>query len=288
MSRTEKIDRVREWLRWVMGDGGDQLLEEILEGSTMSDLDDDGSLDALCRLMEHSTTRREDLKLIMDFQRHQMAEYDRESDRMMGILNSCGVTDLKHPDLFSKADILARVAHSLRLDNPTKTEMVGKLACVKAEAVKAPLKKYLLSKRADRNHDGSLKSLKALSKTETAHKIQAAAESSTPSEAKTEAQKAEFIMEKGNEYSQLIDRHTSILEQQHGYRPEISPETLLALKAELDRIRNEELKPLKQSLDAFKGLPPDFQLAKAKLAEAQVKFDKLNSQMMESIADLQI
>ena len=34
MSRTEKIDRVREWLRWVMGDGGDQLLEEILEGST--------------------------------------------------------------------------------------------------------------------------------------------------------------------------------------------------------------------------------------------------------------
>ena len=90
MNRTEKIDCVREWLRWVMGDGGDQLLEEILEGSTskqasdgsvtmayytlplsvlaVSDLDDDGSLDALCRLMEHSTTRREDLKLIMDFQ----------------------------------------------------------------------------------------------------------------------------------------------------------------------------------------------------------------------------
>ena len=101
-----------------------------------------------------------------------MAEYDRESDRMIGILNSCGVTDLRQPDLFSKAHILARVAHSLRLDNPTKTEMVGKLACVKAEAVKAPLKKYLLSKQADRDHDGSLKSLKALSKTETAHKIQ--------------------------------------------------------------------------------------------------------------------
>ena len=118
--------------------------------------------------------------------------------------------------------------------------------------------------------------------------LQAAAESSTPSEAKSEAQKAEFIMEKGDEYSRQIDRHNSILEQQHGYRPEIAPETLLALKAELDRIRNEELKPLKQSLDAFKGLPPDFQLAKAKLAEAQVKFDQLNSQMMESIAGLQI
>lgn len=286
MSRTEKIDRVRVWLQWVMGDG-DQLLEDILEGSALSDADDDGTLDALCRLMEHSTTRRQDLKLIMDFQRHQMAEYDRESDRMIRILDTCGVSDLKHPDLFAKADILAQVAHSLRIDNPTKAEMVGKLAGVKAEAVKAPLKKYLLAKQAERDRASGLKSLEALSKTETAQKIQAV-DVSASEETEKQRQKTAFIVEKGKEYSRLIDRHRSILEQRHGYRPEISQEALLGLKAELDRIREEELKPLKQSLEAYKGLPPDFQLAQAKLAEAQVKFDQLNSQMMKRIADMQI
>ena len=34
MSRTEKLDRVRNWLQWVMNSAdGDQLLDEILDGS---------------------------------------------------------------------------------------------------------------------------------------------------------------------------------------------------------------------------------------------------------------
>ena len=51
--------------------------------------------------------------------------------------------------------------------------------------------------------------------------LQVAAEGATPIEAEAEKQKAEFIMEKGDEYSRLIDRQNAILEQQHGYRPEI-------------------------------------------------------------------
>ena len=38
-----------------------------------------------------------------------MAEYDRENDRMSRILETCGITDLKYPELFAKADILAQV-----------------------------------------------------------------------------------------------------------------------------------------------------------------------------------
>jgi len=267
---------------------GDQLLDEILEGSAVSEGEDDGTLDALCRLMEHSTTKKQDLKLLMDFQRHQMAEFDRESDRMIRILDTCGVSDLKYPDLFAKADILAKVAHALRIDNPTKSEMVGKLGEVKAEAVKAPLKKYLLSKQTERDRASSLKSLEALSKTEGAHKIQAVQEPLDLQSTEKLHQKTKFIVEKHKQYSQMIDRHNSILEQQSGFRPELSLETLLAMKTELDRIREEELAPLRQSLDAYKGLPPDFQLAQAKLAEAQTKFDHLDKQMMQRIADMQI
>jgi len=294
MSKTEKLDRVRNWLQWVMNscDGdqqGDQLLDEILDGASVTEGEDDGTLDALCRLMEHSTTRKQDLKLLMEFQRHQMAEYDRENDRMSRILETCGITDLKYPELFAKADILAQVAHALRIDNPTKAETVGKLSEVRAEAVKAPLKKYLLSKQTDRDRASSLKSLEALSKTEAAHKIQAVQEAPLDvQETEKLRQKTAFILEKDKEYSRMIDRQKSILEQRSGFRPEISLETLLAIKAELDRIREDELAPLKASLDAYKGLPPDFQLAQARLAEAQVKYDQLNTQMMQRIADMQI
>ena len=65
-------------------------------------------------------------------------------------------------------------------------------------------------------------------------------------------QKTAFILEKDKEYSRMIDRQKSILEQRSGFRPEISLETLLAIKAELDRIRADELAPLKASLDAYK------------------------------------
>jgi len=293
MSRTEKLDRVRNWLQWVMNSAdGDQLLDEILDGS--QDLHglgggdcDDGTLDALCRLMDHSTTRKQDLKLLMDFQRHQMAEYDRESERMIRILDDCGINDLKHPQLFAKADLLAQVAHTLRVDNPTQTELVGRLIDVKAEAVKAPLKKYILAKQADNDKGNTLKSLEALSKTETAHKIQSVSDTSSESVEKIR-QKTAFIREKEKEYSRMTERNNALLEQRSKFHPGISCEVILALKSDLDKIREEEIKPLKASLDAFKGLPPDFQLAQAKLAEAQNKYDQLNKRMTQKIAEMQI
>ena len=75
---------------------------------------------------------------------------------MYRILDDCGINDLKHPQLFAKADLLAQVAHTLRVDNPTQTELVGRLIDVKAEAVKAPLKKYILAKQVDTPQHSSI------------------------------------------------------------------------------------------------------------------------------------
>ena len=77
-------------------------------------------------------------------------------DFLYRILDDCGINDLKHPQLFAKADLLAQVAHTLRVDNPTQTELVGRLIDVKAEAVKAPLKKYILAKQVDTPKDDTL------------------------------------------------------------------------------------------------------------------------------------
>ena len=77
-------------------------------------------------------------------------------DFVYRILDDCGINDLKHPQLFAKADLLAQVAHTLRVDNPTQTELVGRLIDVKAEAVKAPLKKYILAKQVDTPQHSSI------------------------------------------------------------------------------------------------------------------------------------
>jgi len=254
---------------------------------TEFDLDDEETVDDLHRLMQHSKDREQDLKLLMDFQRHQIAEYERESERMIKVLDSCGISDLKLPALFNNAGIVAKVAHSLGLDNPSKAEMQGKLAEVRLEAVKVPLKKYILAKQVEGERAETLRSLEALQRTELAHKFQSEEAASDAVEVKKLRQKTAFILEKQKEYSRLVERFGAILER-NGFRNEIAHDQLLAKKAELDRIREEELEPLKQKLAAFKSLPPDFELAQAKLAEAESKFEELNIHMMKRIAAMEL
>jgi len=284
MSRSQKLEKVVAWLKWVMASTGD-LGDEF-------DLEDEETVDDLHRLLQHSRDREQDLKLLMDFQRHQIAEYERESERMIKVLDSCGLRaeppiKQARQDLFNHADIVSKVAHSLGIDNPSKGEMQTKLAEVRLEAVKVPLKKYLLAKQVDSDKAEALRSLKSLQRTELAQKFQAEMAAKDDAEVKHLKQRTAFFVSKQNEYSRNVERFASIVEK-NGFRDEIAHEQLLAKKAELDRIKDQELKPLKQKLAAFKSLPPDFELAQAKLAEAESKLEELNSQMMRKIAAMQL
>jgi len=279
MSQSQKLEKVESWLKWVMCAGN---LEEF-------DLEDNETLDELYRLMQHSRDREQDLKLLMDFQRHQIAEYERESERMIKVLESCGLSELKSPhvDLYATANIISKVAHSLGLDNPSKADLQCKLSEVKLEAINVPLKKHLLARQAEAEKAEILRSLEALQHTEMAYNHQTHEAESDKAEVKKLRQKTAFMMEKQKEYSRLVERFSSILER-NGFRNEISHQQILAKKAELDRINEQELEPLKEKLASFKNLPPDFELAQAKLAEAESKFDQLNNQMMRKIAAMQL
>jgi len=274
-----------------MNTGDDQLLDEFLDSSAVSEGKDDGTLDALCRLMERSTTQKQGLMLLLDFQHQQMAKFDRESDQMMGILDTCSVSDLKYPDLFAKPEVLANFAQVLRIDIPTKSERVGKFGDVKAEAVKAPLKEHLLLKETEQDCASSLKSLGALSKTEGAEKIQAVQEPLDLQGTEKLHQKnrrMKLFVDNGKPYSHLIDiAMNSILEQESRFEAEISLETLLAMRTKLDRIREEELAPIRHGLDDYKGMHP-YQLLRAKLAKAQARFYHLEHNIKQRIADMQI
>ena len=278
MSGTQKLEEVKSWL------------ESVFNGNRHEfDLEDDETVEELHLLSMHSRSRRHDLKLLMDYQRHQMMKYERESERMIQELESVGISECKRlsDDVFAYAQILAHVAHKLGSDRPTKADLDLKLTEKRTEAVQIPLKRLIIARQTERERLKTLASLSAVYKTEISFEFQKIEGQKDQQETDKLRQKTSFILEKQKEYCRLIERFAAIL-QRNGYRDKIACKDILAKKAELDRIKEEELTPLKQKLDAFKGLPADFELAQAKLAEAEDKFNKLNDQMMRKIAAMQL
>ena len=73
-----------------------------------------------------------------------------------------------------------------------------------------------------------------------------------------------------------------------GYRKELNHDAIVELKASLDEARENELKPLKAKLEGYRGLPPNSQLALAKLAEAEKELEDLTASLTREISSLHV
>ena len=99
--------------------------------------------------------------------------------------------------------------------------------------------------------------------------------------------KITFFVNKFKEYARMEERCSAALKMS-GYRKELNHDAIVELKANLDEARENELKPLKAKLEGYRGLPPNSQLALAKLAEAEKELEDLTASLTREISSLHV
>lgn len=99
--------------------------------------------------------------------------------------------------------------------------------------------------------------------------------------------KIAFFTEKFKDYARMEERCSAALKMS-GYRKELNHESIVDLKSTLDEARELELKPLKVKLEGYRGLPPNSQLALAKLAEAEKELEDLTASLTREISSLHV
>jgi hypothetical protein len=97
----------------------------------------------------------------------------------------------------------------------------------------------------------------------------------------------EFMTVKQKQYAAEEDKLAKAL-RMSGFRKEVSHEAILDLKAKLDAAESAELKPLKAKLESYRGLPPNSQLALARLAEAERELEELTLALTKEISSLHV
>ena len=99
--------------------------------------------------------------------------------------------------------------------------------------------------------------------------------------------KIAFFAEKYKDYAKMEERCSAAL-RMSGYRKELSHDAIVELKASLNEARELELRPLRAKLEGYRGLPPNNQLALAKLAEAEKELVDLTASLTREISSLHV
>ena len=263
-------------------------LETLFEGEPIPNYEvNQESLELLSEIAKLSQSRKRSLTAAAEVQRRQAEEYRAEAKR---ISNNLAKLNLSPDELSGPTgdfvEVLAELAQVLGLDEPTEDELALKLAEVQLKTAKIPAKDYSNRKELDSEKEEKLKSIENIARSKQV--LKKAEKDLERSKAQTNKFKNElhFLGEKSKEYDKKSFRHESELKK-NGYSKEIDHDSILALRKQLDDLE-ETHEPLKTKLKSYQSLPPDLELGRVKVAEAQKELDDLSHQLTKEISGLHI
>jgi len=102
----------------------------------------------------------------------------------------------------------------------------------------------------------------------------------------SQIQNLDYFKAKNKEYQITLKKLKLILDRS-GYKSNISHDTLIELKNELESLKN-DIKPLKEEIANYKNLPPDETLAKVKISEAKQNLERLEKELSEKVASIDL
>ena len=282
MSFFEQKQEVQKWLETVMD----------CERASQFDFNDERLISELYNLKQSINEAERDAKVLTDFKKLQIVDYQNEIDRMSVLTQGIGINtgsmcSLEDEPLEKVISILAEVASLLGVDNPSEDDLDLALADLRLKASDTHVFELLRQQKVERDKEETLESIKSLSQTESALKNQ-------DKEAKIQVdimnnlrKKTAFMMEKLKQYSQSVDTYKFTVKK-NGLRKDILHETLLQLKKDLDEMEEKELKPKQIKLRGYNGLPPSLELAKAKVAEAESELESVMQELTKEISDVHV
>lgn len=234
---------------------------------------------SICQERERLEKNRQDLL------RRQKEEYKAEADKLekvLGLVDSRGLTSQSQVLL----DVLAQVASLLDCDDPTLSELSILVLELKAKLSKIPVQMHHKQTKMKDLQAKTVRVLRDLSQNQV--KLSTIEKEMKKSKLNTQQseKKMDFLKEKQVEYAKTVAKCESVL-QKNGYQSELEHETLMVMKEQLDELQN-TLKPLKAKLESYQALPPNVELAKAKVAEAQAQLSDLTHQLTSEISTLHI
>jgi len=98
--------------------------------------------------------------------------------------------------------------------------------------------------------------------------------------------KHHFMQEKEKEYMKLQEKYIATI-RKSGYNKATSHDAILAMKKKLDKVED-QMKPIQNKLEAYKGLPASLELATAELSEKQQALDKLKGRLQNELQKIEL
>jgi len=246
------------------------------------------SLDQLYNVMQLSLKEEKSLQVISDFQKCQIAEYKDEINKMRQRMEMLGITSKSRrgEDLDNVAIDLAQSAELLGLDDPSNFSLDLAIADLRKKSAHIPLDTYLKKVKSVQDKRALLEDHSLLNKTDQAlnmAKTEAKIDEDTIAQIR---KKHHFMQEKEKEYMKLQEKYIATI-RKSGYNKATSHDAILAMKKKLDKVED-QMKPIQNKLEAYKGLPASLELATAELSEKQQALDKLKGRLQNELQKIEL
>jgi HAUS augmin-like complex subunit 1 len=179
-------------------------------------------------------------------------------------------------------DVLSEISFELDIDDPKPAQLSLLLSELQLECAKIPMDQFERNRREEEKKENKLRALKDVSRNtrvmqSVSNEVKRGQVSSSQS-----TKKLEFLKEKQREYGKTSERAESNL-RKAGFSKEVMHERLVELRVELDEAEKEVLTPLRRKLESYRDLPPDMELARVKVAEAERELERLTHALTKEI-----
>jgi hypothetical protein len=269
---------VRSWLSSLFG--SDDVPSFEVNETTIS---------ALYEVAKMSVERQKEQKALTELLRVQTNEYRAETKRIMRVMTALGISD-GHAAAIGPvkkfAEILAEVAQLLDVDDPDIANLSIALADVQMKTSRIPLDDFTMKRKEEEEKTLRLQALQELHQHEKVLITSEAEVKKNVGYASQVKSKIEFVARKQNEYAESASKKKREL-QKSGVSSEVEHEALVTMKAELTAMQ-QRLEPMRAKLNGYQQLPPNLELAKLKVAEAQKELDELTQKLTEGISALHV
>ena len=279
------IEQKQEALKW---------LSDLFDGDTIPQINttDENLIKNLYDLKRECDENERDMNIVTNFQKVQIQEYQKETDRMNKTLNDTGIfsetkATLEDEQLEKLIGVIGDAADLLGVDNPSEDDLDIALANLRLRASETHVLQLKMQQKTEKEKADMLENNAKLSYSENALAHENNEAKHRVDTVNNLRKKTGFMMEKLKEYSKSIETY-KYNARKNGFRKEILHENILSLKKELDEIEEKELKPKQVKLMGYNGLPPSLELAKAKVAEAEFQLEELTRELTEGISALHV
>lgn len=279
--------KIRTWLESVFSD--DDPVPDYEVGNSEN-------LKILLQVAEVWQEGEKDREAANSLKRHVAHEYKMETDLIDAKLSALGLS-LRHLAASDSASassnpsfrcisVLAELSLLLDCDEPADDSLLLALCELKQQVAAIPADDVTISRDEEEYKDAKFNILKDIS---GLAKVKVSADSNyeTKKESLAKMERdVHFLKEKQKDYLRIIDANKQEL-RKRGLTKDTQHESIVDLKQELTRLE-EKLKLREIKLESYQVLPPDLQLAKIKLAEAQQELASLTHQLTSDISALHL